>query len=264
MKWQDQGIVIGARRHGETSVILEVMTRDHGRHLGLVRGGNGRRMQPLLQAGNAVEVTWQARLEEHLGFYLVEATHLRAAVLMETAAALHGLNHVAGLLRLLAEREPHQALYDHARVVLAHLDQPEQAPALVVRFEAAVLADSGFGLDLSACAATGQGHDLAYVSPKSGRAVSRGAGDSYKDRLLPLPGFLLFDPDDSEDLAGIPAEAIRQGFDLTGYFLARDIYTPRGMPLPDARGAYLAQFEARAKASRVEASGVEVSRVEAQ
>ena len=246
MKWQDQGIVIGARRHGETSVILEVMTQDHGRHLGLVRGGNGRRMQPLLQAGNAVEVTWQARLEEHLGFYAVEATHLRAAELMDTAASLHGLNHVAGLLRLLAEREPHVVLYEMARTVLAHLDQPERAPVLMVRLEAAVLAESGFGLDLSACAATGARGDLAYVSPRSGRAVSRAAGDPYRNRLLPLPGFLLPGADE-EACTAVPAEAVRQGFALTGYFLARDVYTPRGLPLPDARGAYLTQVEAAAK-----------------
>ena len=253
MKWQDQGIVIGARRHGETSVILEVMTHDHGRHLGLVRGGNGRRMQPLLQAGNAVEVTWQARLEEHLGFYAVEATHLRAAELMGTAASLHGLNHVAGLLRLLAEREPHVVLYEMARTVLAHLDQPERAPVLMVRLEAAVLAESGFGLDLSACAATGGRGDLAYVSPRSGRAVSRAAGDPYRDRLLPLPGFLLPGADAPDARTAVPAEAVRQGFALTGYFLARDVYTPRGLALPDARGAYLAQVEARARAPDVKA-----------
>ncbi len=251
MKWQDQGIVVGARRHGETSVILEVMTREHGRHLGLVRSGASRRMQPLLQAGNAVEVTWQARLDEHLGFYLVEATQLRAAVLMETAMALHGLNHLAGLLRLLAEREPHTHLYEMARVVLAQLDRTDGASALMVWFETALLAESGFGIDLRQCAATGSRIDLAYVSPKSGRAVSRAAGEPYRDRLLPLPSFLLADPDDLQALDDVSPEATRQGFDLTGYFLARDIYAPRGLPLPDARSAYLAQLDARAKTAGV-------------
>ena len=246
MRWQDQGFIIGARRHGETSVILDVMTRGHGRHLGLVRGGAGRRMQPLLQPGNAVEVTWSARLDEHLGFYAVEATGLRAAVLMETPAALHGLNHLAGLLRLLPEREPHAALSAGAEDLLAHLDQPSRAPALLVRFEAQLLADIGFGLDLSACAATGTRADLAYVSPKSGRAVSRAAGEPYKDRLLALPAFLLSDVGEVD--ADTTDADIRDGFALTGFFLARDIYTPRGLPLPEARSAYLARIPAKENA----------------
>ncbi len=255
MQWRDDGFIIGARRHGETSVILDVMTRAHGRHLGLVRGGAGRRMQPLLQPGNAVEVTWSARLDEHLGFYAVEATQLRAAVLMEAPASLHGLNHLAGLLRLLPEREPHPALFALATRLLGLLDQPERAPALLARFEARLLADTGFGLDLTRCAATGTRDDLVYVSPKSGRAVSRVAGEPYKDRLLALPAFLrvdLLDPADEEDIGdgdegegGIGAEDIRDGFALTGFFLARDIYTPRGLSLPEARGAYLTRVLTR-------------------
>jgi DNA repair protein RecO (recombination protein O) len=235
MEWHDHGVIIGARKHGETSLILEVMTRGHGRHLGLVKGGRGKRMQPLLQPGNAVEVTWRARLEEHLGFYTVETTQLRAAELMERPASLHGLNLVCGLLRLLAEREPHIALFEATRTVLARLDSTEQAPALLVRFEAAVLADSGFGIDLQECAATGSRDDLIYVSPKSARAVSRIAGEPYKDRLLVLPAFLLRDGD-----AGVTASEIEAGFALTGFFLARDIYTSRGLPLPESRAAYLA------------------------
>ena len=248
MNWQDQGIIIGARRHGETSVILEVMTRGHGRHLGLVRGGAGRRMQPLLQPGNAVEVTWGARLDEHLGFYAVEATHLRAAVLMEAPASLHGLNHLAGLLRLLPEREPHPALFVAAQGLVARLDEPSRAPALLVRFEAKLLADIGFGLDLKACAATGTRSDLAYVSPKSGRAVSRAAGEPYKDKLLALPAFLLSGEEATGDEGGVAEENIRDGFALTGFFLARDVYAPRGLPLPEARSAYLARILRRTNA----------------
>ena len=246
MRWQDDGFIIGARRHGETSVILDVMTRAHGRHLGLVRGGAGRRMQPLLQPGNAVEVTWSARLDEHLGFYAVEATQLRAAVLMEAPASLHGLNHLAGLLRLLPEREPYPVLFDLATCLLGLFDQPGRAPGLLARFEARLLADAGFGLDLAACAATGARVDLIYVSPKSGRAVSRVAGEPYKDRLLALPPFLradLVDAADDEDFGDqhIGDQDLRDGFALTGFFLARDIYTPRGLPLPEARSAYLAK-----------------------
>ncbi len=248
MQWNDNGFIIGARRHGETSVILEVMTRGHGRHLGLVRGGAGRRMQPLLQPGNAVDVTWSARLDEHLGFYAVEATRLRAAMLMETPAGLHGLNHLAGLLRLLPEREPHDALFAAAEALLARLDQPERAPALLVRFEARLLADTGFGLDLAACAATGARADLIYVSPKSGRAVSRAAGEPYKDRLLALPAFLLLDGHATGEAEDIAEVDLRDGFALTGFFLARDVYAPRGLPMPEARSAYLARVLAQGNA----------------
>lgn len=238
MEWRDDGIIIGARRHGETSLILEVMTRRHGRHLGLVRGGRGKRMQPLLQPGNAVEVTWRARLDEHLGSYAVETTRLRAAELMGAPATLHGLNLVAALLRLLAEREPHETLFEAAREVLERLDE-DVAPALLVRFEVAILAESGFGIDLDQCAATGSRDDLIYVSPKTARAVSRGAGDPYKDRLLPLPAFLRGD-----DMQPVPLEDVRDGFALTGFFLTRDIYAPRGLTLPEARDAYLARLRA--------------------
>ena len=244
MNWRDHGFIIGARRHGETSVILDVMTREHGRHLGLVRGGAGRRMQPLLQPGNAVDVTWSARLDEHLGFYAVEATLLRAAVLMEAPASLHGLNHLVGLLRLLPEREPHAILFEAAEMLLARLDRSREAPALLVQFEARLLAESGFGLDLTECAATGARTDLAYVSPKSGRAVSRKAGEPYRDRLLALPPFLRLDLEtvmDGEDLAAIADADLQDGFALTGFFLARDIYAPRGLPVPEARDAYLAR-----------------------
>lgn len=235
MEWSDEGLIIGARRHGETSLILEVMTGAHGRHLGLVRGGRGKRMQPLMQPGNAVELTWRARLEEHLGFFAVEVTRLRAADLMGRPASLHALNLVGSLLRLLAEREPHQALFAAASAILDGPDAAE-APALIVRFEALILAECGFGLDLTSCAATRTVEDLVYVSPKSGRAVSRLAGEPYHDRLLPLPPFMR-----QGARGGTPVERIdvMQGFALTGYFLARDLFGPRGLALPDARQAYL-------------------------
>ena len=237
MDWQDDGIIIGARRHGETSLILEVMTRRHGRHLGLVKGGRARRMQPLLQPGNAAEVAWRARLEEHLGFYTVETTRLRAAELMGAPASLHGLNLVSSLLRLLAEREPHEDLFRATEAVLGVLDDPERAPSMLVRFELAILSESGFGLDTDTCAATGRRDDLVYVSPRSARAVCREAGEPYKDRLLPLPAFLRDDVGHPVTLADVHA-----GFALTGYFLARNVFGPRGLPLPSARDAYLAHL----------------------
>lgn len=237
MEWRDEGLIIGARRHGETSLILEVMTRGHGRHLGMVKGGRARRSAPLLQPGNEVEVTWRARLEEHLGFYAVETTRLRAAELMDAPGSLHGLNLVSALLRLLAEREPHEALFAQARHVLDWLDGATLtagAGVAMVRFELAVLAESGFGLDLASCAATERTDDLAYVSPRSSRAVSREAGAPYRDRLLALPSFLLAE-------VGADAVELEAGFALTGFFLARDVFAPRGQAMPDARGAFLEQ-----------------------
>ena len=215
------------------------MTRGHGRHLGLVKGGRGRRTAPLLQPGNEVEVTWRARLDEHLGFYAVETTRLRAAELMDAPASLHGLNLVAALLRLLAEREPHGDLLDGACGVLDRLApmtlDVTAAGAALVRFELEVLAESGFGLDLDSCAATGRREDLAYVSPRSSRAVSREAGLPYHDRLLVLPPFLLAELEPAD-----PAE-LEAGFALTGFFLARDLFGPRGQPVPEARASFLDQ-----------------------
>lgn len=234
MEWRDDGIILGTRRHGETSVILEVMTPAHGRHLGLVRGGRSRRMQPVLQPGNRVELVWRARLDEHLGFFAVEPVDLKAARLMESAASVYGLQLMAAHLRLLPERDPHAGLYETLAVVLDHLEEPASAAELVVRFELLVLEELGFGLDLERCAATGVRDDLVYVSPKSGRAVSRAAGDPWRDRMLALPPFL----QRASRLRGDEA-AIADAFRLTGFFLTRHIYEPRGMEEPDARIGFL-------------------------
>ncbi|MGA9138018.1 MAG: DNA repair protein RecO, partial [Methylovirgula sp.] len=177
-------------------------------------------------------------LDEHLGLYAVEVTEPRAARLMESAAALHGLNHIGGLLRLLAERDPHRQLYEAASRIADYLGDERIGPALLVRFELAVLAEFGFGLDLSRCAATGATEDLVYVSPKTGRAVSRQAGAPYADRLLRLPDFLRC----TAVAATPPSSELRDGFELTGYFLAREVFAPRGLALPDARRAYLAEI----------------------
>lgn len=236
MEWRDQGLVLGVRRHGETSVIAELMTRAHGRHLGMVRGGRSRAMQPVLQAGNTVDAVWRARIEEQLGLYAVEAMRLRTSDLMASQHALHGVALIAALLRLLPEREPHPALYDMAELIVDHLNERDIVPALMVRFELALLVELGFGLDLSECAATGGTQELIYVSPKSGRSVCRIAGEPYRDKLLALPSFLL----DDHPNAPVEPEAVRQGFRLTGFFLDRNIFSPRGTPMPDARAAYVA------------------------
>jgi DNA repair protein RecO (recombination protein O) len=235
VEWTDIGIVLGARRHGETSAVVELMTREHGRHLGLVRGGFGSRHQPVLQAGNLVSVTWRARLDEHLGYYAVEGLDLRAAAYLAAAHALYGVHHLVALCRLLPERDPHRPVFDLLDLTIAELAEPAPAAALVARFELQLLAELGFGLDLKACAATGATCDLAYVSPKSGRAVSRAAGEPWREQLLALPAFLC------ETGIGAPSAAsLREGFALTGFFLARHVFEPRGETLPPARQQFIA------------------------
>ena len=234
MDWTDEGIVLGARRHGEANAILEVMTRAHGRHLGLVRGGSGSRMRPVLQPGNAVRVTWRARLDEHLGHYVVEGLRLRAGEFMIAAHAAYGVTHLAALCRLLPERDPHEQVHDTLAEILDHLQDRAVAAALIARFELLMLAEFGFGLDLDQCAATGATADLIYVSPKSGRAVSRSAGEPWRDRMLRLPAFLRGEFENQP-----AADDLGDAFALTGFFLARHVLEPRGLPMHDARASFI-------------------------
>jgi DNA repair protein RecO (recombination protein O) len=236
LHWSDEGIVLGFRRQGESSVILELMTRDHGRHLGLVQGGRSRRMQPVLQAGNSVHAVWRARLDEQLGNYAIEGGALRAARYLGSPMALYGIATLAAHLRLLPDRDPHPALFDTASILADHLEDPQVAPALFVKFELMLLADLGFGLDLSKCASTGRTEDLIYVSPRSGRAVSREAGEPYRAKLFELPPFLRATPSDQQP----EAAELAAGFQLTGHFLDAYIYEPRGKPQPDERRRFVA------------------------
>ena len=190
MEWTDEGIVLGVRRHGESSAIVELLTRGHGRHLGLVRGGAGKRMRPLLQPGNSVTAVWRARLDEHLGYYVMEGTRLRAATVLASSHATYGVTHLASLARLLPERDPHEDIFEMLERTLDDFDDIGEAAIQLIKFELAMLTELGFGLDLENCAATGETSDLIYVSPKSGGAVSRRAGDPWRDRLLRLPAFL--------------------------------------------------------------------------
>ncbi|KWV56402.1 MULTISPECIES: DNA repair protein RecO [Rhizobium] len=234
MQWHDRAIILGVKRHGETSVIAEVMTRERGRHLGMVRSGRSRAMQPVLQPGNEVEVTWRARLDEHLGEFRIEPLTLRAARLMETATAVYGVQAMGALLRLLPERDPHPHLFEALEVILDNLHNPADAGELFVRFELAVLNDLGFGLDLTECAATGSRSDLAYVSPKSGRAVSRTAGAPWADKMLLLPPFLNSEENRAADIDGLSA-----AFRLTAFFLHRHVYEPRGVEAAAAREGFV-------------------------
>lgn len=236
MEWTDQGIVLGTRRHGEANAILEVMTREHGRHLGLVRGGSSSRLRPVLQPGNVVRTVWRARLDEHLGHYTVEALQLHPASMLAASHVVYGVTHLAALCRLLPERDPHPEVHEWLSAALACLDEPLAAGAEVIRFELKMLAELGFGLDLSACAATGDETDLGYVSPKSGRAVSRGAGEPWHDRLFRLPTFIL----GGETEAAATADELADGFKLTGFFLARHVLEPRGLAFTDAREGFVA------------------------
>jgi DNA repair protein RecO (recombination protein O) len=234
MQWIEEGIVLGVRRHGEASAILELMTREHGRHLGLVRGGAGSRLRPVLQPGNRVSATWRARLDEHLGNFTVEALDLPAASFLAVAHAVYGVTHLGALCRLLPERDPHPHIHHALEGVLAALIDGPRAGPLMVRFELDLLAELGFGLDLSRCAVTGTTTELAYVSPRSARAVSREAGAPWRDKLLRLPAFLA-DPD------AVPAAGdLTDGFALTGYFLLRHVLEPRGLALPEPRASFIA------------------------
>lgn len=240
MQWNDEAILLGVRRHGENSVIAEMMTRERGRHLGLVRSGRSRTMQPVLQPGNRLDISWRARLDEHLGEYRIEPLRLRAAELMQSATASYGVLALAALLRLLPERDPHPHLYEALDVIVDHLGEPRIAGELFVRFEVAVLNDLGFGLDLSCCAVTGSSDDLVYVSPRSGRAVSRIEGRPYADRLLALPSFLApIRVQELEDGGDEIAEEMARAFFMTGYFLRRHVWEPRGIEPGAARDGFL-------------------------
>lgn len=240
MEWQDKGLVLSTRRHGERDVILETMTETHGRHLGLVRGGRSPKQAPALQAGNRVQLTWRARLEDHLGQFTAEILESRAGVVLGDPVALHAVTHLAVLMRQLPERDPHPEVYAAADGICALFANPVYLGAFLVRFELLILSELGFGLDLARCAATGTLENLAYVSPKTGRAVSREAGAPWAEKLLSLPAFLIAP---SEAKPG-PAE-IESGFRLAGFFLKRHLYEPRGLRNLDLRNAVISGILAR-------------------
>ncbi|WP_455481118.1 DNA repair protein RecO [Bartonella sp. B12(2025)] len=240
MKWKEQAIILGTRQYGETSVILEIMTRQHGRYMGVVKGGRSRRMAALLQPGNFVEAEWWARLDEHLGLFRLEAIDLHAARLILLPEALYALQLIAFHLRLLPERDPHPILYDILHLFMQNFGEPSVNAELLVRFEMRLLEELGFGLDLSHCAATGRREKLCYVSPKSGRAVCEEAGRPWKEKLLTLPQFLV-----QRTTRPVDFNDIIDGLILTGFFLMRHVLEPRDIKQPSVRMNLIRLFERR-------------------
>ncbi|PJE36613.1 DNA repair protein RecO [Pseudooceanicola lipolyticus] len=237
MEWRDHGILLSTRRHGETAAIIEVFTEDHGRHAGVVRGGASRKIAPVLQPGAQLDLAWRARLEDHIGTFHVEPLRSRAAAAMSGRLALAGLNAVCALVGFcLPEREAHGRLYRQTERLLDLLGQDEIWPLAYLRWELALLEETGFGLDLSACAVTGAQDDLVYVSPKSGRAVSRAGAGDWAARMLPLPPCLR-----GEGTA--PDAEVVQALRTTGYFLEQKLAPELGhRPLPEARARFVAAF----------------------
>lgn len=228
MDWRDEGILLSMRLHGETSAIIEVLTAGHGRHMGVVRGGASRKMAAMLQPGTGLTLEWRARLDEHIGSFTVEPLRSRAHLLADRLA-LSGLLAACALLRAaLPEREPHPGLYPVTLALFDHLGGPGWTSAYL-RWELRLLEELGFGLDLTSCAVTGSTEGLAFVSPKTGRAVTaKGAGD-WADRLLPLPAGLA----GTAELS--PADVVT-GLQLTGFFLDRGLRPVlQDKPLPEAR-----------------------------
>lgn len=230
MEFVDDAFVLSARAHGETGAIVDLLTARHGRYAAHVAGGASRRLRPFLQPGARATVRYRARVSEQLGSATLEPQGEGPAALFDDPLALAGLSAAAAVVAgALPEREPHPGTYLAFEALSEAFADPDIWPALFVRFEAGLLEDLGFGLDLGKCAATGATDDLAYVSPRTGRAVSRAAGEPYKDRLLRLPGFLL-----SAQSRLQPGD-VGAGLDLTGHFLEAFIFGPLNRPLPPAR-----------------------------
>src|SRR4051794_19397105 len=230
MDWHDTAFVLGTRRHGESGLIVELLTRERGRHAGLVRGGQSPRRRALLQPGNEVAVRWRGRLAEHLGTLDCELVAPHPARFLDDPDRLAALNAAGALfLATLPQRPPHPDCHPSLAALLQRLDANADWPRAHVVWECELLAAVGFGLDLARCAVTGTNQDLTYVSPRTGRAVSRETGAPYKDRLLPLPAFLW------REEAPEAAADIVAGMTLTGHFLRVHVLEPQGLRMPEAR-----------------------------
>lgn len=229
MEWEAPAVVLSARPYSEGNALATVITEAHGVYRGLVRGGSARAHVSTWQPGNIVQARWVARLSDQLGSLTAELVHAGAALAMDDALSLAILSSACAVAEgALPEREPHPRVFGGLVQLIAGLSRGEGALPDLVRWEAVLLAELGYGLDLSCCAVSGVTEGLAWVSPKTGRAVSDAAAGMWRDRLLPLPGFLV-----GTDAAKPPAG--RDGLRLTGHFLARDAFGHQHRPVPGAR-----------------------------
>ena len=237
IEWRDEGALLKVRKHGESSAIIEVFTATQGRAAGIVRGGTSRKIAPVLQPGAQLDVTWKARLEDHLGTFTIEPLRSRAALVMSDRLALAGLNAVTALLSfVLPEREPHPSLYERSIKLLDLLGQTNVWPLAYMQWEMALLEEMGFALDLSSCAVSGQTDDLSYVSPRTGRAVARHAAGEWASKLLPLPPVMI-----GEGEADTPD--ILLALQTTGHFLEHHLAPSLGdRPVPEARARLIDQL----------------------
>ncbi len=238
MQWRDQGIVLACRTHGETAAIIDIFSPNHGRHLGVVRGGASRKMTPILQPGSQLDVTWRARLEDHMGAFTVEPIRSRSAMVLGNRRALAGLNAVTTLLTFaLPERHAYPRLYTRTEALLDLMDQPDLWPLAYVQWELLLLEELGFGLDLTTCAVLGETDEaLKYISPRTGRAVSHSGAGDWVDRLLPLPAAF------TGQSTGAETE-IYDALKVTGYFLTHSLAAGLGdKPLPAARTRFADMF----------------------
>ncbi|GHF29639.1 DNA repair protein RecO [Kordiimonas sediminis] len=249
MEWQGDGIVLSSSKFGETDALLEVMSRENGRHRGFVKGGSGKRLGPVLQAGNFLTLKWRSRIEENLGRFTVELDRSPLGLIMGDGLRLMTLSAMVSVVSAsLPERENHPAVYDSLKAMIEYVERSDVDPAgwaaALVRLEMGILSDLGYGLDLSECAATGSDEDLVYVSPKSARAVSRAAGRPYHDKLLTLPSFLM-----GPVVEEVGTRAAIEGLNLTGYFLERQVWQVRHRTPPQARERLLSKLVSMAKKS---------------
>ena len=238
MEWSDDGIILKVTRHGESDVVLDALTPANGRWCGYVKGGAGRRKRGELQPGNSVRLNWRSRIEENLGRYTTEPLHSPLGIIMQDPFRLAAMTAACATLQsCLSEREPHPEIFQAFKAYMILIEdedcQPSDAAITLVKLELGLLAELGFGLDLSECAATGVRDNLTYVSPKSARAVSADAGQPYHDKMLTLPAFLI------DEQASCATEDILAGMALTGYFLHRNIWHVQGQDVPPARGRFV-------------------------
>ncbi len=236
MHWSDAAIILSSRKYGESSAVVRVLARDHGVFAGVVRGANSKNNRGIIQSGNVVSSNWQARLSQQLGTFKLELLEAHAAHIMQDAGKLAALTSACTITELaLPERHPYPKLFSALHEFLHTLTASDNWQQEYIKYELSLLAESGFGLDLSECAATGRTDDLIYVSPKSGKAVCREAGEPYKDKMLPLPPFIIPSPNPEPRIPNPEYKEILVGMQLTGYFLEYSLLAPHGKKLPAVR-----------------------------